>query len=180
MIEDPCNSCQGQGRVKEQQTLSVKVPAGVDNGDRIRLNGKGEAGQHGAPAGALYVEMRVLPHDIFQRDRNDLHCEVPISFVTAALGGEINVPTLGGEVKLSIPAETQTGKKFRLRGKGVKALRSSQVGDLLCHVLVETPVTLNDDQKELLRNFEQALGEDLHHSPRSKSWFDSVKSFFKT
>ena len=123
MITDPCGTCHGQGRVQEPKTLSVKVPAGVDNGDRIRLAGEGEAGENGGPAGDLYVQIRVKEHAIFARDGNNLFCEVPISFVTAALGGELEVPTLDGKVKLKIPPETQTGKVFRLRGKGVKPVR---------------------------------------------------------
>ena len=158
-----------------------KVPAGVDSGDRVRLNGEGEAGQHGAASGDLYVQMRVEPHKIFERDGNDLHCEVPISFTAATLGGEIDVPTIDGQVKLTIPAETQSGKRFRLRGKGVKALRASHLGDLLCHVNVETPVKLSEEQKDHLRAFDDMLEKDgKNHSPKSKGWFDSVKEFFKS
>ena len=143
VISDPCNSCHGQGRVQKTKTLSVKIPPGVDTGDRIRLSGEGEAGEHGAPAGDLYVQANVKEHPIFVRDENDLFCEVPISFTTAALGGEIEVPTLGGKVKLKVPKETQTGKMFRLRGKGVKSVRSSTTGDLMCKVVIETPVNFN-------------------------------------
>ncbi len=180
VIESPCPSCRGQGRVQERKTLSVKIPAGVDTGDRIRLAGEGEAGMHGAPAGDLYVQVRVKQHSIFHRHGNDLHVEVPISFITSALGGEIEVPTIGGHVKLTIPAETQNGKAFRMRGKGVKALRSGIVGDLLCKVAIETPVNLSKEQQEHLRQFEELLKQDgKNHSPKEKSWFDSVKDFFK-
>ncbi len=181
MIEDPCSSCRGQGRVQERKTLSVKVPMGVDTGDRIRLNGEGEAGLNGAPAGDLYVQMQVKDHEIFHRDGTDLHCEVPISFVQAALGAEIDVPTLqNGAVKLKIPAETQSDKKFRLRGKGIKALRTNGTGDLICHVRIETPVHLTPEQKELLKQFESSMQKDLKkHSPVSKHWLDTVKEFFQ-
>ncbi|GAB4299035.1 MAG: molecular chaperone DnaJ [Thiohalomonadaceae bacterium] len=178
IITDPCGKCHGQGRVQEQKTLSVKVPAGVDNGDRIRLSGEGEAGLHGGPAGDLYVQIHVREHPIFTRDENNLACEVPISFVTAALGGELDVPTLGGRVKLKIPAETQSGKLFRLRGKGVKSVRGGDVGDLICRVVVETPVNLTSKQKELLQQFEASLNGDKH-SPKASSWLDGVKKFFE-
>ncbi|MDF2939578.1 MAG: chaperone protein DnaJ [Gammaproteobacteria bacterium] len=178
VIKNPCPSCHGQGRVQKTKNLSVKIPAGVDNGDRIRLAGEGEAGEQGSPAGDLYVEMRVKPHAIFKRDGNDLHCELPIDFATACLGGELEIPTLDGQVKLKIPAETQSNKAFRLRGKGVKSLRGSSVGDLLCHVTVETPVNLNSDQRELLKKFQESLGDGRKHSPQSSGWFDNVKRFF--
>jgi molecular chaperone DnaJ len=180
IISDPCGKCHGQGRIQEQKTLSVKVPAGVDEGDRIRLGGEGEAGLHGGPAGDLYVQIHVREHPIFTRDENNLACEVPISFVTAALGGELDVPTLGGRVKLKIPAETQSGKLFRLRGKGVKSVRGGDVGDLICRVVVETPVNLNSRQKELLQEFEASLnGTATRHSPKATSWLDGVKKFFE-
>ena len=179
IISDPCNTCHGQGRVQEQKTLSVKVPAGVDNGDRIRLSGEGEAGETGAPAGDLYVQISVREHPIFSRDENDLYCEVPISFVTATLGGELDVPTLGGRVKLKIPAETQSSKMFRLRGKGVKSVRGAQIGDLMCKVLVETPINLNSKQKDLLREFEETLSGDGKHRPRESTWLTGVKKFFE-
>nr|MCH9743815.1 molecular chaperone DnaJ [Gammaproteobacteria bacterium] len=180
VIKDPCKDCSGQGRVRERRTLSVQVPAGVDNGDRIRLNGEGEAGANGAPAGDLYVQMHVKEHSIFTREGNDLHCVVPVSFVTATLGGEIQVPTISDEVTLKIPAETQTGKVFRLRGKGVKALRGGGTGDLLCHIAIETPVSLTSEQKEHLQQFEEMLERDGDkHKPQSKSWFDNVKKFFR-
>ncbi|HEY9051150.1 MAG TPA: molecular chaperone DnaJ [Gammaproteobacteria bacterium] len=179
MIKDPCNDCHGQGRVEERKTLSVKVPAGVDNGDRIRLSGEGEAGENGGPPGDLYVQIHVKPHAIFERDGSHLLCQVPISIATAALGGELEVPTLNGRVKLKIPAETQTGKLFRLRGKGVAPVRGGGAGDLLCKVSVETPVHLNAKQKELLREFEASMkGDDNTHNPQSRSWMDGVKKFF--
>ncbi len=181
VITDPCNSCHGQGRVQKHKTLSVKVPPGVDNGDRIRLSGEGEAGEHGGPSGDLYVQMHVREHKIFQRDGNDLYCEVPISIVTAALGGELDVPTLSGKVKLKVPAESQTGKLFRLRGKGVKSVRSGGTGDLLCRVVVETPVHLTAKQKELLRELDSTLkgGNSTDHSPKHTTWLDGVKKFFE-
>ncbi len=179
IIKDPCNTCHGQGRVQKHKTLSVKVPAGVDNGDRVRLTGEGEAGEHGGPSGDLYVEMHIREHKIFQREGNDLYCEVPISIVTAALGGELDVPTLNGKVKLKIPAESQTGKLFRLRGKGVKSVRGGAVGDLLCRVVVETPVQLTARQKELLLELEETMKNGDDHSPKHSSWLDGVKKFFE-
>jgi molecular chaperone DnaJ len=179
MISDPCNNCHGQGRVEETKTLSVKVPAGVDTGDRIRLSGEGEASPDGGPAGDLYVQMSVRQHPIFERDGKHLYCEVPISFVDAAIGGELEVPTLDGRVKLKIPAETQTGKMFRIRGKGVAPVRGGSAGDLMCKVAIETPVSLTKKQKELLEQFQDSMeGGDHKHSPRKSSWFDGVKSFF--
>ncbi|WP_153916382.1 molecular chaperone DnaJ [Shewanella sp. TC10] len=179
IIKDPCNKCHGEGRVEKSKTLSVKIPAGVDTGDRIRLSGEGEAGEFGAPPGDLYVQVSVREHAIFTRDGNNLYCEVPISFSKAALGGEIEVPTLDGKVNLKIPAETQTGRMFRMRGKGVKSVRSHAVGDLLCKVVMETPVNLNEKQKELLREFEATLtGESKKHSPKAEGFFDGVKKFF--
>ena len=178
IISDPCNDCHGQGRVEETKTLSVKVPPGVDTGDRIRLSGEGEASPDGGPAGDLYVQMSVRPHPIFKRDGKHLHCEVPIGFADAALGGELDVPTLDGRVKLKIPAETQTGKSFRLRGKGITPVRGGSTGDLICKVVVETPVSLSKRQKELLQEFQSTLDGDDKQSPRKKSWFDGVKDFF--
>lgn len=178
VIKDPCGACHGQGRTQEHKTLSVKVPAGVDNGDRIRLSGEGEAGDRGAPGGDLYVQIAVKEHPLFVREDSNLYCEVPISFVTATLGGTLEVPTLDGRVKLTIPAETQTAKMFKLRGKGVKPVRGGPVGDLFCRVSVETPVNLNSKQKELLRSFEEAMsGSGKKHSPKESSWLDGVKSF---
>lgn len=179
IISDPCTSCHGEGRVQKQKTLSVKVPAGVDTGDRIRLSGEGEAGENGGPAGDLYVQISVREHAIFQRDGNDLYCEVPISFSTAALGGELDVPTLNGRVKLKVPAESQSGKLFRLRGKGVKSVRGAQVGDLLCKIMVETPVNLTAKQKDLLREFDESMKGNGKHSPKHHSWLDGVKKFFE-
>ncbi|MCH4564272.1 molecular chaperone DnaJ [Halomonas sp. EGI 63088] len=178
-IKVPCHKCNGEGRVRETRTLSVKIPAGVDTGDRIRLNGEGEAGINGGPPGDLYVQVHIKPHHIFQRDGRNLQCEVPINFIDAALGGELEVPTLDGRVKLKIPPETQTGKLFRLRGKGVKPVRGGPPGDLLCRVVVETPVNLKEDQKELLRQLQESLGEGNSHSPRKTSFFDGVKKFFE-
>jgi molecular chaperone DnaJ len=180
IIKDPCSKCHGHGRVEKTKTLSVKIPAGVDTGDRIRLTGEGEAGAQGAPAGDLYVQVSVKKHPIFEREENNLYCEVPVNFALAALGGEIEVPTLDGRVKLKIPAETQTGKLFRIRSKGVKSVRSSAVGDLLCRVVVETPVKLNERQKKLLQELGESFGSpsDGQNSPRSKSFFDGVKKFF--
>lgn len=177
VIADPCGACQGQGRKEETKTLSVKVPPGVDTGDRIRLSGEGEAGLEGGPPGDLFVQVNVLPHEIFQRDGTDLYCEVPVDFVDAALGGELEVPTLDGRVKLKVPAETQTGKLFRLRGKGVTPVRGGSPGDLMCRVVVETPVNLGNKQKELLRQF-QATMKNGKNSPRQSSWFDGMKNFF--
>ncbi len=177
VISDPCGTCHGQGRVHDTKTLSVKVPAGVDTGDRIRLSGEGEAGPEGGPPGDLYVQVRVREHALFRREGRDLYCEVPISIVDAALGGEIEVPTLDGRVKLKIPAETQTGRLFRLRGKGVTSVRGGGKGDLLCRVILETPVNLNAEQKELLGKLQESL-EGGKHSPRKTSWFEGVKKFF--
>lgn len=178
IISDPCDSCHGEGRVEEFKTLSVKVPAGVDTGDRIRLSGEGEAGTHGGPTGDLYVVINVRDHDIFQRDGKHLYCDVPISFTDAALGGELDVPTLDGRVKLRIPEGTQTGKQFRLRGKGVAPVRGGGAGDLLCRVAVETPVNLGKRQRELLEELRASLEGDSSHSPKATGWFDGVKRFF--
>ena len=180
MITDPCKSCHGQGRVEESKTLSVKVPPGVDNGDRIRLSGEGEAGVNGGPTGDLYVVVSVREHKIFQRDGKNLYCEVPISFADAALGGELEVPTLDGRVKLKIPEGTQTGKLFRLRGKGVVPVRGGSAGDLLCRVALETPVNLTKRQRELLGELRDTLQADgSNQSPRAKSWFEGVRNFFE-
>ncbi len=181
VTRDPCDNCHGQGRIQKRKTLAVKIPAGVDNGDRIRLAGEGEAGANGGPSGDLYVQVHIKPNDIFTREHDDLHCEVPIDFITATLGGEVEIPTLDGKVMLKIPAETQSGKQFRLRGKGVRSARSGNLGDLICRVHVETPVRLNNEQKELLKTFAASLARDGQekHSPRSESWFDRVKKFFE-
>lgn len=180
-LSNPCKACHGAGRVEEEKVLSVKIPAGVDNGDRIRLAGEGEAGPAGAASGDLYVEIRVREHAIFQRDGDDLHCEVPIRFSQAALGDTVRVPTLGGEAEIRIPLETQTGKVFRLREKGVKSVRSRSTGDLYCRVVVETPVNLTSQQRDLLQQFEATfVGESAHrHSPRSSTFIDGVKSFWE-
>jgi molecular chaperone DnaJ len=178
-VADPCGSCHGAGRVKQHKTLSVKIPSGIDEGDRIRLSGEGEHGVNGGPPGDLYVQIHIKPHQVFQRDHDDLHCEMPVSFTAAALGGEIEIPTLDGIAKLKVPAETQTGKVFRLRGKGIKGVRSASQGDLLCHVVVETPVSLTDHQKELLREFEEiSQGNSAKHNPKAQGWLDKVKEFF--
>lgn len=178
MITDPCGQCGGQGRRQETKTLSVKIPPGVDTGDRVRLPSQGEAGPNGGPAGDLYVEVRVEDHAIFQREAQHLFCEVPISFTDAALGSEVEVPTLDGRVNLKIPSETQTGKRFRLRGKGVDVSQINRggVGDLYCEIIVETPVNLTKRQRELLREFEEASSDA--QSPRRHSFFEGVKSFF--
>ncbi len=179
MISDPCATCHGRGRIRKTKTLSVKVPAGVDDGDRIRLSGEGEAGRNGGPPGDLYVEVRVNPHKLFRREGADLSCEVPVSFATATLGGDVELPTLEGYVSLKVPAGTQSGKVFRLRGKGVTMVRDPRKGDLFAQVAVETPVNLTSGQKDLLANFDtdvQAGGDK--HSPRADNWFDTVKRFF--
>lgn len=182
IISDPCRECHGQGRVEKTKTLSVKVPAGVDTGDRIRLSNEGEAGENGAPAGDLYVQVHVKQHKIFERDGNNLYCEVPLSFTRAAIGGEIEVPTLEGKVKLKVTPETQTGKMFRLRNKGVKSVRSGSVGDLICKVVIETPVNLNNRQKELLEELEESMGkgkDTAKNRPKESGFFDGVKKFFE-
>ncbi len=178
-IKDPCTFCRGDGRVQETKTLSAKIPAGVDTGDRIRLAGEGEAGERGAPAGDLYVQIHVKDHPIFTRDGANLYCELPISFATACLGDEISVPTLNGRVLLKVPPETQTGKLFRLRGKGVKQVRGGAVGDMICKVNIETPVHLTKEQKALIEQLNISLtGGGKQHSPQESSWTDGVKSFF--
>ncbi len=177
-IADPCADCEGLGRVKRQKTLEVKIPAGIEDGMRIRSAGNGEPGMNGGPPGDLYVEVRIKAHEVFQRDADDLHCEIPISITRAALGGVVQVPTLGGSAEIELPEGTQTGKTFRLRSKGLKGLRSAVPGDLYAHVIVETPVRLNDRQKQLLRELDDSLA-DMKHSPQSKSWMDRVKNFFQ-
>ncbi len=178
VIPDPCGTCDGVGRVKKAKTLEVRIPAGIDTGMRIRSAGNGEPGINGGPAGDLYVEIRVREHGVFQRDGDDLHCEIPISMVTAALGGKVEVPTLAGRAEIELPEGTQSGKTFRLRGKGIKGLRSSYPGDLYAHVAVETPVRLNEKQKKLLRDLEASL-QDPKHSPQTRGWMDKVKEFFQ-
>ena len=179
VIPNPCAACAGTGRIKLQKTLSVKIPAGVDEGDRVRLSGEGEPGVGGGPPGDLYVQVHIKQHAVFQRDHDDLHCEMPVSFTTAALGGEIAIPTLDGSAKIRVPAETQSGKTFRLKAKGIKGVRSQAPGDLFCHVVVETPVSLTERQRQLLREFEALSQQDsARHNPRAKSWLDKVKEFF--
>ncbi|MBV9913832.1 MAG: molecular chaperone DnaJ [Sinobacteraceae bacterium] len=181
IIKNPCDTCLGQGRVRRTRTLAVKVPAGVDNGDRIRLSGEGEAGRNGGPPGDLYVEISVREHPIFERDGQHLSCEVPVSFATAALGGTVDVPTLDGDVTLKVPAETQSGRVFRLRDKGVKPVRGGARGDLFCRVVVETPVHLSAEQRELIRALEATLRSDSdRHAPREQGFFEGVKRFFSS
>lgn len=179
-LPDPCTACHGTGKVKETKTLEVKIPAGIDDGMRIRSAGDGEPGLNGGPAGDLYVEVHIKPHAVFEREGDDLHCQMPIAFTTTALGGDIEVPTLAGRVTFTVPEGTQSGKTFRLRGKGIKGLRSSIAGDLYVHVQVETPVKLTDEQRDLLKRFDKSLKEGgARHSPQSRSWFDRVKGFFE-
>ena len=180
IIPSPCATCSGAGRIKKNKTLEVKIPAGIDDGMRIRSSGNGEPGMNGGPPGDLYVEIHIKQHPVFQRDGDDLHCEIPISFTRAALGGEVEVPTLNGKASFTLPEGTQSGKTFRLRGKGIKGVRSGYPGDLFCHVVVETPVKLTDRQKELLQEFEQLMtAGGSKHNPQSKSWKDKVKEFFE-
>ena len=178
-IADPCTSCQGQGQIKKTKTLEVKIPAGIDGGMRIRSSGNGEPGTNGGPPGDLYIEIRLKKHDIFERDGDDLHCSVPISMVTAALGGEIDVPTLEGKAAIDMPEGTQTGKQFRLRGKGIKGVRGSYPGDLYCHITVETPVKLSEHQRKLLKELDESFKKGgSKHSPTGDSWTDRLKNFF--
>jgi len=179
IISDPCTPCHGQGKIKRQKTLEIKIPAGIDDGMRIRSTGNGEPGTNGGPPGDLYIEIRLKKHDVFQRDGDDLHCAVPVSITTAALGGEIAVPTLAGEAAIDLPEGTQTGKQFRLRGKGIKGVRSSYPGDLYCHITVETPVKLTEHQRKLLRELDESLkkGGDKH-SPSEAGWADKLKNLF--
>ncbi len=180
VIPDPCVACHGKGQVKKQKTLEVKIPGGIDDGMRIRSVGNGEPGTNGGPAGDLYIEIRVKKHDIFERDGDDLHCQVPVSFITAALGGEIEVPTLAGKAAIDIPEGTQAGKQFRLRGKGIKGVRSSYPGDLYCHVSVETPIKLTEHQRKLLKELDESFSKSGdRHSPNTKTWTDRVKDLFK-
>ncbi len=180
IIPEPCPSCAGAGRIKRNKTLEVKIPEGIDDGMRIRSSGNGEPGMNGGPPGDLYVEIHIKQHEVFQRDENDLHCEMPISFTKAALGGEVEAPTLKGRATFVVPEGTQSGKTFRLRGKGIKGVRSSVAGDLFCHVVIETPVKLTDRQKELLRELDQTMIDGgAKHSPQTKTWRDKVKEFFE-
>jgi molecular chaperone DnaJ len=179
-IPEPCVNCHGAGKVKQTKTLEVKIPAGIDDGMRIRSAGNGEPGLNGGPSGDLFVEIHIKQHSVFERDGDDLHCQMPIAFTNAALGGEIEVPTLSGRVTFPVPEGTQSGRTFRLRGKGIKGVRASVPGDLYVHVVVETPVKLTDTQRDLLKQFEKSLTEGgARHSPQSKGWFDRVKSFFE-
>ena len=179
IIPEPCTTCSGQGKIKKQKTLEIKIPAGIDDGQRIRSSGNGEPGQNGGPSGDLYIEIRLRKHDIFEREGDDLHCQVPVSMTTAALGGEIDVPTLQGKATIDLPEGTQSGKTFRLRGKGVKGVRSSYPGDLYCHVAVETPVKLTEHQRKLLKELDESFKKGGHkHSPNDKGWFEKAKSFF--
>jgi molecular chaperone DnaJ len=179
IIPEPCTACHGQGRTKSQKTLEVSIPAGIDDGMRIRSTGDGEPGQNGGPPGDLYIEIRVRKHEVFERDSDDLHCEVPVSMVTAALGGEIEVPTLSGKAAIDIPEGTQTGKQFRLRGKGIKGVRASYPGDLYVHIVVETPVKLTEHQRKLLKELDESLKKGgAKHTPNNQSWTDRLKNLF--
>ena len=179
LIPEPCTTCQGQGKIKNNKTLEVKIPAGIDDGMRIRSTGNGEPGTNGGPPGDLYIEIRLKKHEIFEREGDDLHCVVPVSMSTAALGGEINVPTLKGAAAIDIPEGTQSGKQFRLRGKGIKGVRASYPGDLYCHVRVETPVKLTEHQRKLVKELDDSLKKGGNkHSPTDKGWFDKAKEFF--
>ena len=179
IIPEPCVSCHGQGRIKKQKTVEIRIQAGIDGGMRVRSTGNGEPGTNGGPPGDLYLEIRLKKHDIFERDGDDLHCSVPVSMATAALGGEIDVPTLAGKAAIDIPEGTQSGKQFRLRGKGIKGVRSSYPGDLYCHIAVETPVKLSEHQRRLLRELDESLKKGGNkHSPSGDSWTDRLKNFF--
>jgi molecular chaperone DnaJ len=179
IISDPCSPCHGQGKIKRQKTLEISIPAGIDDGMRIRSTGNGEPGTNGGPPGDLYIEIRLQKHEVFQRDGDDLHCAVPISFTTAALGGEVSVPTLNGEAAIDLPEGTQTGKQFRLRGKGIKGVRASFPGDLYCHITVETPVKLTEHQRKLLKELDESLKKGgAKHSPSEAGWADKLKNLF--
>jgi molecular chaperone DnaJ len=180
IIPEPCMTCHGQGKIKKNKTLEVKIPAGINEGMRIRSAGNGEPGTNGGPAGDLYIEIRIKQHEIFERDGDDLHCTVPVGLTTAALGGGIDVPTLGGTAEIELPEGTQHGKTFRLRGKGIKGVRSSYPGDLYCHISVETPVKLTEHQRKLLKELDESFKKSGdRHSPNSKSWSDRMKDLFK-
>tara|TARA_Y100000588_G_C14117066_1_gene865656 strand:+ start:112 stop:726 length:615 start_codon:yes stop_codon:yes gene_type:complete len=179
-ISSPCLDCSGQGRVQKTKTLQVKVPPGVDEGDQIRLSGEGEVAATGGQSGDLYVQVHLQEHPIFSRDGDNLYCEVPVSFATATLGGNLEIPTLNGRANLKVPAESQSEQVFRLRGKGVRNVRSGSIGDLFCKMKVETPVNLNRKQKELLSEFDRLTSEGSdRHRPRERSWTDKLKSFFE-
>ncbi len=179
VIPEPCTPCSGQGKIKRQKTLEIKIPAGIDGGMRIRSANNGEPGTNGGPTGDLYIEIRLKKHDIFEREGDDVHCSVPVSFAAAAMGGEIEVPTLSGKAAIDIPEGTQTGKQFRLRGKGIKGVRASYPGDLYCHIVIETPVKLSEHQRKLLREFDESLKKGGgKHSPSGDTWTDRLKGFF--
>jgi len=181
VIKDPCGDCRGNGLVRVSKKLKVNIPAGIDDGSTLRMTGEGEAGFHGGTNGDLYIHIRVKPHKVFTRKGKDLYCEVPISFITAALGGEVSVPTLDGKVvQLKIPEGTQSASTLRIREKGVKSLRGNTHGDLYCNMYVETPVKLSAEQKDLLRKFEQQSGGENSavHQPRAKSFVDKLKGLF--
>ena len=180
IIPEPCTACSGQGKIKKTKTLEVKIPAGIAEGMRIRSAGNGEPGTNGGPPGDLYIELRVKPHEIFERDGDDLHCSVPVGMTTAVLGGNIEVPTLSGKAEIDLPESTQHGKTFRLRGKGIKGVRSSYPGDLYCHITVETPVRITEHQRKLLKELDESFRKSGdRHSPNAKSWTDRVKDLFK-
>ncbi|MCH9818061.1 MAG: molecular chaperone DnaJ [Betaproteobacteria bacterium] len=179
IIADPCNTCHGQGQTKTNKTLEIKIPAGIDDGMRIRSTGNGEPGQNGGPPGDLFIEIRLRKHDIFERDGDDLHCQVPVNMTSAALGGEIDLPTLAGKATIEIPEGTQNGKTFRLRGKGIKGVRSSIAGDLYCHIVTETPVKLTEHQRKLLKELDESFKKNRDkHSPNGGGWFEKAKAFF--
>jgi len=179
VIKNPCKTCNGHGLVQKPRKVNVKIPAGVDTGDKIRLSGEGEAGSNGGPSGDLYVQISIKPHLIFSRKNNNLYCELPISMTQAILGGTVEVPTLNGRVNLKVPKETQNLKQFKISGKGVKSVRNSLVGDLICTVHVETPVKLSAEQIELVKKLDESLQKNKKHSPKTKTWFESIKSFFE-
>ena len=179
LIAEPCVACHGVGKTKTNKTLEVKIPGGIDDGMRIRSTGNGEPGTNGGPPGDLYIEIRIKKHEIFEREGDDLPCVVPVSFPRASLGGEIEVPTLSGKAAIDIPEGTQAGKQFRLRGKGIKGVRSSYPGDLYCHIAIETPVKLTEAQRKLLKEFEESLRKGgARHSPTEEGWTDKLKNFF--
>jgi molecular chaperone DnaJ len=180
IIPEPCATCHGAGKVKRQKTLEVKIPAGIGEGMRIRSAGNGEPGTNGGPSGDLFIEIRIKAHDIFERDGDDLHCTIPVPITLAALGGSIQVPTLDGKAEIDLPDGTQNGKTFRLRGKGIKGLRSAYPGDLYCHMTVETPVKLTEHQRKLLQELDESFRRSGDkHSPNSKTWTDKVRNLFK-
>ncbi|CAL4319278.1 Chaperone protein DnaJ [Buchnera aphidicola (Periphyllus testudinaceus)] len=179
-IKYPCKKCYGNGKIKISKKLSIKIPSGIDNNDKIRLNNEGESGENGAPSGDLYIKINVKKHPIFKRDKNNLFCEIPIGFTIAALGGIVEVPTLYGKIKLKIPPETQSNELFRIPRKGVKSIKNNYIGDLLCKVVIETPVNLNYTQKKLLKELRNSLegNKGEKNNPKSKKFFDGVKKFF--